>query len=123
MHYLAQSFQGFGVYVVQLLASIGTFLFGACVVGVGIVAIAFCTGLFFEQFGPAVFKANRDKCVNNGLKTGALLGFAYSLYAVIQLGTIGALFSLIGLVVVALFLTWLTWFIADTRRPYNPEFD
>lgn len=110
--------------IIQGFASFGGFLFSICVVAAGVVACLISTGVFVQQFGPAVFKANEDKSITFGAKVGAVLGFVWSVTAIYQLGNMSAIFSLIGLCVLLLFLALVTWFIADSFRTYTPsQFD
>ena len=110
--------------IIQGFATFGGFLFSICVVAAGVCAIGFCTGVFFEQFAK-VFSLNDYKAVGNGLKTGALAGLAFSIFAIYQLGNSSALFSLIGLSVALLVLAGLTALVKERVHPYvpNPEFD
>ncbi|CAN5293794.1 hypothetical protein BH10CYA1_BH10CYA1_28620 [soil metagenome] len=110
--------------IIQSFATFGGFLFSICVVFAGACAIAFCTGLLFEQFAK-VFNLNDYKAVGNGLKTGALGGMVFSIFAIYQLGNFSALFSLIGLSVALLVVTGVTALIKERMHPYipNPEFE
>ncbi len=108
--------------IIQAFATFGGFLFSIVIVGAGACAIAFCTGLFFEQCAK-VFNLNDYKAVGNGLKTGALGGIVFAILAIYQIGNFPALFSLIGLAVALLVVTGVTALVKEQVRPSNiPEF-
>jgi hypothetical protein len=107
---------------VQIFATVGGLLVSLCIFAGGIAATSFSTGVFAEQFGN-VLGANNYKSVSNGLKSGAIIGVFWSVAAIYELGNWGALLSILGLCACLLLVAGLTRLIADSRRPYNPEFD
>jgi hypothetical protein len=110
--------------IIQGFAAFGAFLFSIVVVAGGVVGCLIATGVFTQQFGPLVLRANEDKSITFGMKSGAVLGLVWSVVAIYQLGNISAIFSLIGLCVAILFCALLTWFIGDLRTPVrSSEFD
>jgi hypothetical protein len=103
--------------IVQAFATFGSLLVSLCVIGAGMVATAFAIGHFAENFGYYFTKATPDQSVTFGLKSGALIGFVFSVAAIYQLGNWGALLSLIGLFVSLLLLTGVVYLIGDSRTP------
>jgi len=108
--------------IIQSFATFGGFLFSICIVGAGACATAFCTGVLFEQCAK-LFKLDEYKAVDNGLKTGALGGLAFSIVAIYQIGNFSAIFSLIGLAVALLIVAGMTALVKEHVHPSNiPEF-
>ncbi|RTL36761.1 MAG: hypothetical protein EKK48_26385 [Candidatus Melainabacteria bacterium] len=82
----------------------------------GVVVTGVCTGVFAQQLGTKLFGFTDDQCVNHGFQVGTVFGFAFTVGANIQLGSMGAFYSLLGLWTVMLVLALLIWCLSETQK-------